>query len=288
VDPTKGDDAPSIPAATSKTLALFASICDRAAEVLGANADWGESGRRDGQYSIDLDVDEVCVRPLLAAGFDVLSEESGLQLHSSERDSSERDGAERDDSERDDSERDGSGLGGEVVVVDPLDGSTNASLGLPWFATALCLVTNGVPTVATVTNLATGDRYTAVKDRGADRNGLPILVGSRSPLSESIIATNGLPAAHWGWRQFRAMGAAALDIAAVARGGFDGYVDTTTDAHGVWDYLASVLILEEAGGVAVDALGRDLTVLDHDARRTPIAASHRSLLDELVAARLVR
>jgi myo-inositol-1(or 4)-monophosphatase len=53
----------------------------------------------------------------------------------------------------------------------------------------------------------------------------------------------------------------------------------------VWDYLASVLILEEAGGCAIDALGRDLTVLEHAARRTPIAASSRSLLDVLLAAR---
>ena len=265
MDPTKGNDAAFIPQAAQDVLDLFGSICDHAGEVLGANADWGESGRREGQYSVDLDVDEVCVRPLLAAGFDVMSEESGLQQQGAE-------------------------LGPDVVVVDPLDGSTNASLGLPWCATALCLVSAGVPVVAMVTNLATGDRYTAVKDRGADRNGRPILVAAsssraESPLSDSIIAVNGLPAAHWGWQQFRAMGAAALDIAAVARGGFDGYVDTTTDSHGVWDYLASVLILQEAGGVAVDALGRDLVVLEHDARRTPVVASSRELLDELLSAR---
>lgn len=246
--------------AAQATLDLFASICDRTTEVIGANVDWGPSGRRVGQYAVDLDVDEVCVGPLLAAGFDVLSEESGLQRNV---------------------ERPGT----DIVVVDPLDGSTNASLGLPWCATALCLVRDGVPTVAMVTNLATGDRYTAVKGRGANRNGRPILVGPRAVLPESIIAVNGLPATHWGWQQFRALGAAALDIAAVARGGFDGYVDTTTDSHGVWDYLASVLILEEAGGCAVDAGGRDLTVLDHDARRTPIAASSDELLSELVAAR---
>jgi len=263
VDSTNNSDASVIPVEARATLDLFASICDRAAEVVGANADWGASGLRSGQYAIDLDVDEVCVQPLLAAGFDVLSEESGLQQQGGE-------------------------LGRDVVVVDPLDGSTNASLGLPWCATALCLVSDGVPTVAMVSNLATSDRYTAVRDRGANRNGQPILVGPRSSLSESIIAVNGLPPAHWGWQQFRAMGAAALDIAAVARGGFDGYVDTTTDSHGVWDYLASVLILEEAGGCAADALGRDLTVLNHVDRRTPVVASGGALLDELIAARTRR
>lgn len=262
MDSTNDGTASLISVADQATLDLFASICDRTAEVLGANADWGASGLRAGQYAIDLDVDEVCVRPLLAAGFDVLSEESGLQQQRPEL-----------------------GVGVDVVVVDPLDGSTNASLGLPWCATALCLVSNGVPTVAMVSNLATGDRYSAVKDRGANRNGRPILVGRQAALSHSIIAVNGLPAANWGWQQFRAMGAAALDIAAVARGGFDGYVDTTTDSHGVWDYLASVLILKEAGGCAVDALGRDLTVLAHDARRTPVVASGAALLDELITVR---
>jgi myo-inositol-1(or 4)-monophosphatase len=260
VDSTNDGTASLISAANQATLDLFSSICDGTAGVLGANSDWGASGLRDGQYNVDLDVDAVCVGPLLAAGYDVLSEESGIQR------------AQGSD-------------GRSVVVCDPLDGSTNASLGLPWCATALCLVSDGVPTVAMVSNLATGDRYSAVKGRGANRNGGPILVGRRAELADSIIALNGLPSAHWGWQQFRAMGAAALDIAAVARGGFDGYVDTTTDSHGVWDYLASVLILEEAGGCAIDALGRDLTVLEHAARRTPIAASSRSLLDVLLAAR---
>lgn len=260
MDPTNRTDASCVPREAEDVLDLFGSICDRAAAVVASNADWGASGRRDGQYSVDLDVDEVCVQPLMAAGFDVLSEESGLQLQ-------------------------GPAMGDDVVVVDPLDGSTNASLGLPWCATALCLVSRGAPAVAMVTNLATGDRYTAVQARGANRNGRPILVAAASPLAESIVAVNGLPAAHWGWEQFRAMGAAALDIAAVARGGFDGYVDTTTDSHGVWDYLASVLILTEAGGVAVDAAGRDLVVLEHGARRTPVVASHGALLDQLVAER---
>ncbi len=259
MDPTNDRDASFIPAAAQATLDLFAAISDEAAGVVGANAEWGESGLRVGQYAVDLDVDEVCVQPLLAAGFDVLSEESGFQQLAD-------------------------GRGANVVVVDPLDGSTNASLGLPWCATALCLVSGGVPTVAMVTNLATGDRYTAVQGRGANRNGVPMLVRPGAPLAKSIIAVNGLPAAHWGWQQFRAMGAAALDITAVGRGGFDGYVDTTTDSHGVWDYLASVLILQEAGGVAVDALGRDLVVIDHAARRAPVVASTQVLLDELLAA----
>ncbi len=239
-------------------LALFASICGRTAEVVGATTDWGESGRRPGQYRVDLDVDDVCVGPLLAAGLSVLSEESGVQHPSG-----------------------GPSTRG-IVVVDPLDGSTNASLGLPWFATSLCLVVDGEPTVSMVSNLVTGAQYTAVRGRGARLNGEAIRVSPARSLDDAVVAISGLPDHQYGWRQFRAMGASALDICAVASGSFDGFVDMSRDAHGVWDYLGALLVVEEAGGVVVDALGRDLVVLDHEVRRTPVAATNEPLLGDLL------
>ncbi len=247
-----------------QVLDLFASICDSTAAVLRVTTDWGESGERPGQYLVDLDVDEICVVPLLAAGYSVLSEESGLQHPS--------DGP--------------SALG--TVVVDPLDGSTNASLGLPWCATSLCLVVDGAPLVAMVANLATGARYAASRGAGATLDGRSISIETSASLDDAIIAVSGLPDHHYGWRQFRAMGASALDICAVASGSFDGFVDMSPDAHGVWDYLGGVLVVEEAGGVVVDVLGRDLVVLDHTARRTPVAATSTSLLDDLLAHRAGR
>lgn len=246
------------PAETVEVLDLFGKISDACAAILANNTNWGLSGQRDTQYHVDLLVDAACVPPLLADGFSVLSEESGLR-HPPEGESKRG-----------------------VVVVDPLDGSTNASLGLPWCNTALCLVDEGVPTVAMVTNLVTGERFAAVRGLGATRDGDAITVGDPVELPDAIIACNGVPARNWGWRQFRAMGSAVLDLCVVARGGFDGYADMTPGQHGVWDYVAGALILEEAGGVVVDAFGRDLIVLDADARRAPVAASHRGLLDVLL------
>ena len=151
-----------------------------------------------------------------------------------------------------------------TVVVDPLDGSTNASLGLPWYATSLCLVVDGAPTVAMVANLPTGARYTAVLGAGAALDGQPVSVGGAASLDDAVIAISGLPDHHYGWRQFRSMGASALNMSAVASGSFDGFVDMSPDAHGVWDYLGATLVdVREAGGVVVDAVGRDLAVLDH-------------------------
>lgn len=239
-------------------LDLFGAICDRTTEVLASTTDWGESGRRTGQYAVDLDVDAVCVGPLLDAGFSVLSEESGI---------SHPGGA---PSER------------GMVVVDPLDGSTNASLGLPWCATSLCLVVGAEPTVAMVANLAISARYTACAGRGAQLDGDPISITRRAPLDDAVIAISGLADHHYGWRQFRAMGASALDLCAVASGTFDGFVDMSPDAHGVWDYLGALLVVREAGGMVVDAHGRDLVVLDHEARRTPVAASGAALSAQLL------
>ena len=242
-------------------LDLFGSICDATTAVLRSTTDWGESGRRPGQYLVDLDVDEVCVAPLLAAGYSVLSEESARQHPA------------------------GGASARGTVVVDPLDGSTNASLGLPWCATSLCLVVDHIPTVALVANLATGARFAASRGGGATLDGRAVRVDSAASLGEAVIAISGLPERNYGWRQFRAMGASALDICAVAGGTFDGFVDMSPDAHGVWDYLGATLVVREAGGVVVDALGRDLVVLDHAVRRTPVAATSPALLDELLVQR---
>jgi fructose-1,6-bisphosphatase/inositol monophosphatase family enzyme len=247
--------SPNDPAAT---LERFDTICDATSALVRATTDWSESGQRPGQYLVDLDVDAVCVAPLLAAGYSVLSEESGLQHPGAGP----------------------SALG--TVVVDPLDGSTNASLGLPWCATSLCLVVDGVATAAMVANIATGARYAAVAGGGATLDGRSLTIDTASPLDDAVIAISGLPEHHYGWRQFRAMGASALDICAVASGAFDGFVDMSPDAHGVWDYLGAALVVREAGGVIVDAKGRDLTVLDHAARRTPVAATSDALLDALL------
>ncbi len=251
VDPSDGD----------AVLALFGSICERTAALLAANDDWSGSGERDGQYTVDVDIDASCLAMLHAAGLAVLSEESGWT---------------------------GPGAGDgstHVAVVDPLDGSTNAALGLPWCATALCLVSNGVPTVAMVANLRTGDRYSAVRGAGAQHNGHPIHVGPGRSLTDSIIAVNARPPTSFRPAQYRSMGATALDIVSVAdERGFDGTVDFDDDRIGVWDYLAAVTILTEAGGEAADALGRELVTLDHGARRRPVTATSRSLLDELLAA----
>jgi myo-inositol-1(or 4)-monophosphatase len=248
----------------SDVIETFRSASRAVADVLAATTDWGAPGIRDGQYAVDLAADRACLEVLYGAGLRVLSEESGI------------------------TGPDGSGAdaatGAPTVVVDPLDGSTNASRRLPWYATAMCLVDDGIPTVAMVVNHATGDVFTAVRGEGAERNGGPCRPSATTELGEAFVGVSGLPSHDYGWAQFRALGASAPDICNVACGITDAWCDMY-DHHGVWDYLASVLIAEEAGCAVGEVHGRDLCVLDHTARRGPAVAATPELLAAVLAAR---
>jgi fructose-1,6-bisphosphatase/inositol monophosphatase family enzyme len=228
--------------------------------VLDGLEDWGLAGTaKASQYFSDLAADEVALTVLDRAGFGVLSEESGLT-----------------DADRE-----------VLVVLDPVDGSTNASRGIPWYASSLCAVDADGPLAALVVNQATGMRFSAVRGGGAFCDGRAIAPSGATELSRSVVGLSGYPAQHLGWKQYRALGASALDLCCVAAGLLDAFVDCTwrTSAHGPWDYLGGSLVCAEAGAVCVDALGRELLVRDHDARRTPVAAATPALLEQVLRAR---
>jgi len=234
--------------------AVLADTADAVRRALSTAESWAEAGTRPGQHHSDLEADAAAVEVLGGAGLGVLSEESGA-----------------------------TGLDLPVVVVlDPLDGSTNASRGMGAWAVSLCAVDAEGPWVSLVEDLRHGTRWTAVRGEGAQRDGVPIRTSGCTDLVRAIVGLNGVPAGHGGWAQYRAFGAAALDICAVADGTLDGYLDCTTDELGSWDYLGAALVCQEAGGVVVDVNGRDLAVLEHGARRTPVAAASPELLELLV------
>jgi fructose-1,6-bisphosphatase/inositol monophosphatase family enzyme len=172
-----------------------------------------------------------------------------------------------------------------TVVLDPLDGSTNASRRIPWFATSLCAVDGDGPLAALVVNLADGTRFEAVRGAGARCDGVAIEPSGATVLRQSLVALSGMPPGWLGWKQYRTLGACALDLCAVASGVVDAYMDCSEAAHGPWDYLGGMLVCTEAGVPVVDAGGADLVVLEHAARRTPLAAATPELLDAVVAAR---
>jgi len=240
-------------------LAVLHDAADAVRAALDDLDDWGLAGTRSGQYRSDLAADEACLAVLEQAGLGWLSEESGIQH------------PDRD----------------VTVVVDPVDGSTNADRGIPWFATSLCAVDADGPRVALVVNQASGRRWEAVRGGGARVDGRPCRPSGATELGRSIVGLSGYPNRYLGWKQYRALGAAALDLCAVADGVLDGYLDCSPSAHGSWDYAAGLLVCREAGIEVVDAFDRDLLPADlrHADRRTPVAGATPELTAQLVDAR---
>ncbi len=238
------------------------AVCDDVAAAVAAAlkglSDWGPAGTRPGQYRSDLAADAAALEVLSAAGFGVLSEESGVTDPDAEL----------------------------LCVLDPLDGSTNASRRIPWYATSCCVLDASGPLVALVVNQATGTRYEARRGGGARRDGEVIHPSTATEIARAVIGLSGYPARYLGWRQYRALGAVALDLCAVADGSLDGYVDCGVQAHGAWDYLGGALVCLEAGASVEDAFGRDLTVRSPTERRTPVAGGSSRLAQALVEARV--
>jgi fructose-1,6-bisphosphatase/inositol monophosphatase family enzyme len=231
-----------------------------AAAQRGALATLGPRERRArtdraGQYQLDV-VAEAAVLPVLHAfGVRVLSEESGWSGPS--------------DAE-------------VTVVLDPVDGSTNCARSIPYWAISLCALDADGPWCALVQNGATGARYTAVRGEGAELDHAPIAPSATTDVARAVVALSGWPPSPLEWRQFRALGSAALSLCDVAAGHVDGYLDGYPDQHAPWDYLGGLLVCEEAGAVVVDADERDLVLADADARRQLVAAGTKELAAQLL------
>jgi myo-inositol-1(or 4)-monophosphatase len=240
-------------------LAVLHDAATAVADGLKDLDDWGPAagGTHPGQYRSDVVADAAALAVLDRAGFGAFSEESGL--HHPDR--------------------------AVRVVVDPVDGSTNASRGLPWWATSLCAVDREGPVAAVVVNQATGVRFEAVRGGGARCDGRPVAPAGCRSMGRAIVAFSGYPRRHLGWSQYRTLGAAALDLCGVASGALDAFIDCAAQSLAPWDYLGGMLICSEAGAFVAEPSGRDLVVTEGDGRRTIVAAATADLLDEAVTAR---
>jgi fructose-1,6-bisphosphatase/inositol monophosphatase family enzyme len=242
-------------------LDVLAAAARAVATALDGVADWRPMTARPTQYEIDVVADRAALEVLDAAGLAVYSEESGL--HHPERD--------------------------VLVVLDPVDGSTNASRGIPWWCTSLAAVDRDGLRASVVVNQATGERFDAHRGGGARLDGERITATDQTSLSDAMVAISGYPGRtegrHLPWGQFRVFGAAALDLCAVACGRVDAFVDTHEHGGlGPWDYLGGLLVCLEAGAAAGDVHGRDLVSREVFEPRSPVVAATTGLRDELIRA----
>ena len=144
-------------------------------------------------------------------------------------------------------------------VIDPLDGTTNYSQGLPMFSVSIGIEHCGETVIGVVFAPYLNELFHAVKGEGAFLNGNPVKVSGKSALGHSVVAT-GFPVDKDTnpdnnldnvarimpkVRGLRRLGSAAMDLCYTAAGFLDGYWEMNLHR---WDVSAGLLILEEAGG----------------------------------------
>jgi len=130
-------------------------------------------------------------------------------------------------------------------VIDPIDGTTNFLHGVPHFAISIALKSEDEITSGIIYDPIKDEMFYAEKDNGAFFNNQRIRVSKKKEINSCLFATGGkskneidLP--------IRKTGSAALDIAYVAAGRFDGYFQNNLN---LWDIAAGIIMIKEAGGI---------------------------------------
>jgi fructose-1,6-bisphosphatase/inositol monophosphatase family enzyme len=175
-----------------------------------------------------------------------------------------------------------------VIVMDPLDGTTNAVQGLPVYCVSLALghATTDHILYGIVRNLCTGDVYEATRGQGATLNGRPIKVRKlQSKEKPTLSVVLGKKADEFAmtlagsWANLRSFGSAALETCFVASGSLDAYYHGYGSLR-VTDIAAGLLILREAGGEAFDGTLKRLAMdLSLDKRTTMLAVGDRTFAE---------
>tara|TARA_A100001015_G_C14831044_1_gene648596 strand:- start:57 stop:797 length:741 start_codon:yes stop_codon:yes gene_type:complete len=133
-------------------------------------------------------------------------------------------------------------------IIDPIDGTVNFLHGIPHFAISIALKSKGEIVSGLIFDPIKDEMFYAEKDNGAFSNNQRIRVSKRNEMNNCLFVTGGkmknepdLP--------FRKSGCAALDMAYVASGRYDGYFQKKLN---LWDIAAGILIVKEAGGIVND------------------------------------
>lgn len=160
-------------------------------------------------------------------------------------------------------------VGETVFVVDPLDGTTNFLHGFPVYSVSIGAMIEGEVVAGVILDVPHGELFTATAGGGAFRDGQAMHVSSVNRPGRALVGT-GFPFKNLEFldsyvRQFeritlaqcgiRRAGSAALDLASVACGRFDGFWELRLAP---WDIAAGLLLVREAGGRVTDLEGRDI------------------------------
>ena len=183
-------------------------------------------------------------------------------------------------------------------IIDPLDGTTNFTHGMPPYAVSIGLQHDGQTVAGVVLDVSRWELFTVIRGGGVFVNGVRAAVSGRRTLAESLLAT-GFPYRRFEYvdeflgllgavlqasRGVRRTGAAAVDLACVACGRLEGFFETGLNA---WDMAAGALMVEEAGGRVTDYAGRPDVLFGRQILATN-GRIHDEMLEKVAAMQDVR
>ena len=177
-------------------------------------------GPSDFVTSADLNVEKILIEELTKSkkNFSFLSEESGLIKNKDKK---------------------------NMWIIDPIDGTSNFLHGIPHFAISIALQSDNEIVSGLIFDPIKNEMFYAEKNNGSYLNNKRIRVSKRKNIDECLFATNG--------KKFkdvklhnRKSGSAALDMAYVASGRYDGYFQENLN---LWDIAAGLILVKEAGGI---------------------------------------
>jgi myo-inositol-1(or 4)-monophosphatase len=162
----------------------------------------------------------------------------------------------------------------EIIVIDPIDGTTNFIHGIPLFGIVIARVFNNEITDGIIYNPVLNEFYWSSKGKGAWCNNKRLRVSKRDNFIDCVIGT-GIPHANRTYPKYleeidsiskncsglRRMGAASIDLAYVASGKLDAFWERNLN---LWDVSAGIILIREAGGKVTQPNGSEWTLESKD------------------------
>jgi len=213
----------------SANLNVMIKASEKASKIL--IRDFGEveklqvskKGPTDFVTNADLKAEKIIIEELKKARpiYSILSEENGVEINKDKN---------------------------NTWIIDPIDGTMNFLHGIPHFAISIALKTNDEIVSGLIFDPIKDETFYADKDNGAFFNNHRIRVSKKNEIDECLFATGGKIKKQLDL-QFRKSGSAALDMAYVAAGRYDGYFQHNLN---LWDIAAGIVLVKEAGGLIND------------------------------------
>ena len=211
----------------SPNLNIMIKACEKASRIL--KRDFGEienlqvsvKGPNDFVTSADKKCEKIIIKELLKSkkDFSLISEESGLYKNKDKN---------------------------NVWILDPIDGTSNFMHSIPHFAISLALKSKNEIVAGVIYDPIKDEIFYGEKNSGAYLNNHRIRVSKRKNLNQCLFASGNKNLDKYQELNIRKSGSAALDIAYVACGRYEGYFQNNLS---IWDIAAGLIILKEAGGI---------------------------------------